>query len=101
MLRAIVLFAVLSCASSSPAEESPPAPTHCLSGAGTIRIAPSAHELDRLGKVHFPVSCSAAAQKEFERAVAILHSFWYEESERAFGAAIAADPSCAMGYWGI
>ncbi len=31
---------------------------------------------EKLGKVHFPVSCSPAAQKEFDRAVAMLHSFW-------------------------
>ena len=55
----------------------------------------------KLGQVKFPVSCNAAAQKEFERAVAMLHSFWYEEAEKTFTAVTQADPTCAMGYWGI
>jgi hypothetical protein len=38
----------------------------------------------QLGTVHFPVSCTPAAQRTFEKGVALLHSFWYEESEKAF-----------------
>ncbi len=56
---------------------------------------------EKLGHVRFPVSCSDAAQKEFERGVAMLHSFWYEEAEKTFMAVTQADPSCAMGYWGV
>jgi len=37
---------------------------------------------DQLGTVHFPVSCAPAVQKSFERGVALLHSFWYEEAEK-------------------
>ena len=54
-----------------------------------------------LGTVRFPVSCSAGAQKTFERGVALLHSFWYEEAERSFAETTRTDPGCAMGYWGI
>jgi hypothetical protein len=53
------------------------------------------------GSVHFPVSCTPAAQKTFDRAVALLHSFWYDEAENTFSEATRIDPSCAMGYWGI
>lgn len=56
---------------------------------------------EKLGQVNFPVSCSAAAQKQFNRAVAMLHSFWYEEAEKAFSEVIMTDPNCAIGYWGI
>ena len=56
---------------------------------------------EKLGNVHFPVSCSNEAQQQFDRAVAILHSFWYEEAVKAFTAATEADPNCAMGQWGI
>ena len=38
----------------------------------------------QLGTVNFPVSCAAAVQKPFERGVALLHSFWYEEAEKQF-----------------
>src|SRR5262249_47988500 len=52
-------------------------------------------------RVHFPVSCVPAVQDDFKRAVALLHSFWYEEAEKSFAAITAKDPGCAMGYWGI
>jgi hypothetical protein len=54
-----------------------------------------------LGVVHFPVSCTPGAQKTFERGVALLHSFWYDEAEKTFSEATRTDPACAMGYWGI
>jgi tetratricopeptide (TPR) repeat protein len=53
------------------------------------------------GDVHFATSCAPAAQQQFERAVAILHSFWYEEAAKAFTAVTVTDPSCAIGYWGV
>ena len=53
------------------------------------------------GKVHFPTSCNQPAQAQFERGVAMLHSFFYPETAKAFQAAIAADPDCAMAYWGF
>jgi tetratricopeptide (TPR) repeat protein len=53
-----------------------------------------------LGTLRFPTSCNAAAQPVFERGVAMLHSFWFEEAIRTFGEAAAADPACAMAHWG-
>ena len=53
------------------------------------------------GEVDFPISCSAPAQKKFDQAVWILHSFWYEEAVKAFTAVTEIEPDCAMGYWGI
>ena len=61
--------------------------------------APAADE--KLGEVHFPVSCNKDAQKRFERAVAILHSMWYEEAVKAFTGVAEADPACAMAWWGV
>jgi hypothetical protein len=54
----------------------------------------------QLGRVVFPTTCTPAAQPLFERGVALLHSFWYEESKRAFTDAAAADSGCAMAQWG-
>lgn len=54
-----------------------------------------------LGKVLFKTSCSPAAQKEFERALAMLHSFYFPETVKAFSAIPATDPNCAIAYWGI
>jgi tetratricopeptide (TPR) repeat protein len=55
---------------------------------------------ESLGKVHFAVSCSPAAQRTFDRAVALLHSFGYDEAEKAFNEAAGADPRCGMAWWG-
>ena len=55
----------------------------------------------KLGKVSFPIpSCAASQQASFERGVALLHSFWYEVADQQFKAVAAADPHCAMAYWG-
>ena len=55
---------------------------------------------EKLGTVSFPTSCSPAAQKSFERGVALLHSFWYDEAEKQFKEVSENDPHCAMAYWG-
>src|SRR4051812_7306059 len=59
------------------------------------------HQVGRLGRVAFPVSCKPAARQKFEHAMAVLHSFWWEEGDRAFRDVLAADSSCTMAYWGI
>ncbi len=55
----------------------------------------------QVGTVHFPVSCSPAVQEPFERGVALLHSFWYEEAQKEFEDIARQDPQCAMAYWGV
>ena len=55
----------------------------------------------QLGTVHFPISCAPAVQKPFERGVALLHSFWYEEAEKEFTDIAKDDPKCAMAQWGL
>ena len=54
-----------------------------------------------LGQVRFPTSCSATVQPVFERGVALLHSFWYEEALKTFTSVTTTEPGCAMGYWGM
>ena len=56
---------------------------------------------ESLGTVHFQVSCSPEAQKQFDHAIALLHSFWYDEAEKAFTRITIAEPRCAMGHWGV
>jgi len=63
---------------------------------------PHKHEMgEKLGRVNFAVSCNKVAQQKFNRAVALLHSFWYDEAERGFLEVTKADPKCGMGYWGV
>jgi tetratricopeptide (TPR) repeat protein len=56
---------------------------------------------EKVGRVSFPTTCKAEVQPRFERAVAMLHSFWFEEAHRAFQEIAAADASCAIAHWGI
>ena len=56
---------------------------------------------DKLGKVTFPTSCDPAVQAQFERGVAMLHSYWFTEGRKVFDAVIQRDPKCAMAYWGL
>ncbi len=53
------------------------------------------------GEVNFAISCGPDAQNTFKQAVWTLHSFWYPEALKAFTAITEAEPSCAMGYWGM
>ncbi len=55
----------------------------------------------QLGAVSFETSCSEKAREEFNLAMALLHSFEYDEAEKAFAAIISKEPTCAMAYWGI
>jgi tetratricopeptide (TPR) repeat protein len=56
---------------------------------------------EKLGTVTFAISCAPRVARDFERAVALLHSFAYAASEKAFLDVAAADPSCAMAHWGV
>src|SRR6476660_4401982 len=56
---------------------------------------------EKLGKVSFSTSCSPAVSHDFERAVALLHSFAYSAAEKAFEGVAAPDPACGMAHWGI
>jgi len=75
-----LVFLVLFSAAAAPAQEKAP---------------------EKLGKVVFPTSCDAKVQPRFERAVALLHSFSWQEGEKAFREVLEVDPNCAIATWGI
>jgi tetratricopeptide (TPR) repeat protein len=58
-------------------------------------------DLGKVGDIQFPTSCDPALQPEFERGLALLHSFFYEEARRVFSAVAEKDPECAMAHWGV
>src|SRR6266436_7590557 len=69
-------------------------------------LADEGHHHDDLseqqfGSVHFPTSCNPKVQKNFERGVALLHSFAFDTAETAFRQVAQDDPHCAMAHWGI
>jgi tetratricopeptide (TPR) repeat protein len=72
-----------------------------LAAAGVGARQDHSHHGEALGTVHFETSCSADVNPAFTRAVALLHSFGYEEARRAFQDVAARDARCAMAHWGI
>ena len=56
---------------------------------------------EKLGRVHFATSCNEPAQIDFNRAVALLHSFQFSRAIEGFNAVLREDPTCAIAYWGI
>src|SRR5215831_4450241 len=60
-----------------------------------------AGDVGKLGRVNFPVSCDPSVQPQFNSAVAMLHSFWYEKANETFAQVAQKNPACAMAYWGI
>ena len=56
---------------------------------------------EKLGAVDFATSCNAEAQREFNRAVALLHSFQFNHAVQGFNTVLKVDPTCGIAYWGI
>ena len=67
----------------------------------TASQAQGVHGEESLGTVHFPTSCSAEVQPQFNRAIALLHSFWFQAAIDAFEEVLEVDSSCGISYWGI
>jgi tetratricopeptide (TPR) repeat protein len=92
---------------------------HWIGGAEVVRVKPIAAVLltlmalssraqehqhangERLGTAHFATSCNGAAQKEFDRAIALLHSFQFSRAIQRFNAVLGEDATCGIAYWGI
>jgi tetratricopeptide (TPR) repeat protein len=56
---------------------------------------------EKLGKVTFATSCDRKVQAEFNRGVAMLHSYWFLIARRTFEGILQQDPNCAIAYWGV
>jgi hypothetical protein len=74
---------------------------------GSSRVAAQHEEhagsatAEKLGTVHFDNSCAPAVTADFDRAVALLHSFEFSTAIEGFNRVLAADRTCAIAYWGI
>jgi hypothetical protein len=75
----------------------------CLPGSAFGDEMPAHHHdaAEKLGNVSFPISCAAGSEQPFERGVALMHSFGYEEAEAQFAEIAQTDPACAMAHWGV
>jgi tetratricopeptide (TPR) repeat protein len=81
-------------------------PVATLVALSTVAVSLGAQEhqhavAEKLGTVHFETSCAPAAGAEFDRAIALLHSFEFGQAIRGFNAVLAADSNCAIARWGI
>ena len=63
--------------------------------------SPQGKPPERLGQVNFPVTCADTAQKEFNRGMALFHSFWFDPAKKSFAKVLEQDAQCAMAHWGI
>src|SRR5712672_2251404 len=78
--------------------------TLCAAGLITAVLTAGAFGQEReekLGRLSFPTSCDPKVQAEFERGVAMIHSFWFLIARRTFEGVLRQDPNCAIAYWGI
>ena len=66
----------------------------------TLLFVSGASAQEKLGNVSFPTSCDPKVQAQFERGVAMLHSYWFTEGGKVFDAVAKQDPNCVMAYWG-
>jgi tetratricopeptide (TPR) repeat protein len=77
-----------------------PASVLIASLAVTAPLAQHGHGSEGVGKAHMETSCAPAVQARFDRALAVLHNFWYARALSQFEEIQKADPDCAMAYWG-
>src|SRR6266446_74520 len=78
--------------------------TLCAAGLITALLTVGAYgqqQEEKLGALRFPTSCDPKVQAEFERGVAMIHSYWFLVARRVFEGVLQQDPSCAIAYWGI
>lgn len=85
----ICLAVMAACMVSIPA-----AAQHESHGGGPLSTA-------QVGTVDFQTSCAPAVKADMNRAVALLHSFWFPEARQEFEGVAAKDPGCAIAYWGV
>jgi hypothetical protein len=75
----------------------------CSSAASAQHDAHGSGSPDQIGSasVKFETSCAPAVKDDFNKGVALLHSFWFPEAIKEFEGVLARDPGCAMADWGI
>ena len=98
----LALFGLVGACGSAPS----PGTVRHPDRAATTKVSAAADarevgDLSKVGHIELPTSCAPGVTSEFQRGVALLHSFFYEEARRVFTQVSTTDPSCAMAQWGI
>jgi tetratricopeptide (TPR) repeat protein len=92
------LLTLLSCREKNKTQANDTINTINLKRGEIISCGPPGKEF---GSVGFETSCSGKVKKDFDLAVALLHSFEYDEAEKVFAKVIDKEPECAMAWWGV
>ena len=71
-----------------------------ITGSGPSAAAKAGQQSQGLGHVHMETSCTAPVAANFDRGLVLLHNFWYPRALATFNQVLAADPECAIAYWG-
>ncbi len=98
---AIIFFSILLPASCTQKNSSPGKELIRAIGLKRGEVALCGPSDKQFGTIDFTTSCPPSVKKDFDLAVALLHSFEYEDAEKVFAKIIDQDPDCAMAYWGV
>ena len=90
-----------ACATASPPAVRGNATDASAPKANAAPDPPAVGDLSKVGHIDLPISCAPKVASEFQRGVALLHSFFYEEARRVFMGVATTDPACAMAHWGV
>jgi tetratricopeptide (TPR) repeat protein len=93
-----LLLMVISCNRKSKTPTSETINTINLKRGDVISCGPPDKEF---GLAVLETSCSEKVKNDFDLAIALLHSFEYDEAEKVFANIIDKEPDCAMAYWGV
>ena len=94
-LSLVFILCILSC------KDKTPKPNPALASIDLKRGELLLCSTEQFGEVSFSLDCNYAVRKTFDLAISLLHSFEYDEAEKAFVKVVDMDPECAMAYWGI
>lgn len=98
LLHILLLSLLISCSSNNNTPSSETINAIDLKKGNIISCGPPGKQF---GSVAFETSCDAKSKKNFDLGIALLHSFEYDEAEKAFAKVIDETPGCAMAYWGV
>jgi len=101
MTASIKTFLLILIVFTTSCKEKTPTPNPALASIDLKRGELLLCSTEQFGDVSFSLDCNYEVRETFDLAISLLHSFEYDEAEKAFVKAIDMDPECAMAYWGV